>query len=219
MNYETNECPNATLHGTKVTEMNLMNLIRKELWELLGSYENIKLSSDIIRKIIDVNFNKSSDYICYINLSNRNINITNDPNHGGSYWKVARQFDIENVLRKLIGNADKIVLQGEILGEGIQGNKYKVKGYDFYAFNLIYPNRKVPTDEMTEILTPFGIKSVKIVEKNFKLKNSIAEMVEYAKGNSLLLPSQKREGVVIRNYQRDISFKVINPEFLLAEKD
>lgn len=155
----------------------------------------------------------------HFGVCSRNINITNDPNHGGSYWKVARQFDIENVLRKLIGNADKIVLQGEILGEGIQGNKYKVKGYDFYAFNLIYPNRKVPTDEMTEILTPFGIKSVKIVEKNFKLKNSIAEMVEYAKGNSLLLPSQKREGVVIRNYQRDISFKVINPEFLLAEKD
>lgn len=45
--------------------------------EVLGSYENIKLSSDIIKKIIDTNFNKSSDYICYINLSNRNINITN----------------------------------------------------------------------------------------------------------------------------------------------
>lgn len=74
MNCTINECPNATLHGTKVTEM---NLVRKELWEVLGSYENIKLSSDIIKKIIDTNFNKSSDYICYINLPNRNINITN----------------------------------------------------------------------------------------------------------------------------------------------
>lgn len=75
MNCTINECPNATLHGTQVTEM---NLIRKELWEVLGSYENIKLSSDIIKKIIDTNFNKSSDYICYIDLSNRNINITSN---------------------------------------------------------------------------------------------------------------------------------------------
>ncbi len=105
------------------------------------------------------------------------------------------------------------------MGEGIQSNKYKIKGYDFYAFNLIYPNRKIPTKEMAKMLKPFNIKSVMIIEENFKLKDDIAEMVDYAKGNSLLLPSQKREGVVIRNFQKNISFKVINPDFLLAEKD
>lgn len=149
-------------------------------------------------------------------VCSRNLRLTKPDN--SSYWTIAKQFDIENVLKKLIGNANRIVLQGEILGDGIQGNKYKVSGYDFYAFNLIYPNRKVTTKEMTELLKEYNVKSVHIVEESFKLKNSISEMVKYAKGNSWLLPI-KREGVVIRNNDRNISFKVINPDFLLAEKD
>jgi len=149
-------------------------------------------------------------------VCSRNINLTTPDN--SSYWTVAKQFNIENVLKSLIGDNDKIVLQGEIIGTGIQGNKYKVDGYDFYAFNLTYPNRKIPTTEMVEILHKYEIKSVPILNTGLELKDSIPEMVEYAKGKSTLL-NTKREGVVMRNYLRDISFKVINPEFLLAEQD
>jgi len=151
-------------------------------------------------------------------VCSRNMNLTNDPNHGGSYWAVANKFDIENVLKQLIGKYDRVVLQGENLGDGIQGNKYNIKGYDFRAFNLIYPDRKVDTVEMGNLLFPFGIKTVPVLEKEFALKNSISEMVDYAKGNSTLF-NTKREGCVFRNYKRNISFKVINPDFLLAEKD
>ncbi len=44
-------------------------------------------------------------------------------------------------------------------------------------------------------------------------------LVEYSKGRSIVRKGQKREGVVMRNVPRNISFKVINPDFLLAEKD
>lgn len=40
-------------------------------------------------------------------------------------------------------------------------------------------------------------------------------MVEYSKGKSLINPDILREGIVVRNYEKNISFKVINPEFLL----
>ena len=46
-----------------------------------------------------------------------------------------------------------------------------------------------------------------------------AELVEYSKGYSVVRNGQKREGVVMRNVKSNISFKVINPDFLLAEKD
>ena len=46
-----------------------------------------------------------------------------------------------------------------------------------------------------------------------------AELVEYSKGKSVVRKEQKREGIVMRNVQNNISFKVINPDFLLAEKD
>lgn len=149
-------------------------------------------------------------------VCSRNILLTKEDN--SSYWTIARQLYIKDVLGSLIGNADRIVLQGEILGDGIQGNKYKVSGYDFYAFNLIIDGKKIDTIEMFKILSEYCIKTVPILETHFKMKDSISEMVDYAKGNSLLL-KRRREGVVIRSYTRNISFKVINPEFLLEEKD
>lgn len=138
---------------------------------------------------------------------------------GSSYWTVARKYDIEKVLRSLIGDADTIVLQGEIIGPGIQKNKYERKEYELYAFNLIRQGRKVNTFEMTETLAKYGIMSVPVVETDMVLKDTIADMVEFAKGNTVLLPGKKREGVVIRNYEKNISFKVINPEFLLANDE
>ncbi len=158
-------------------------------------------------------------------VCSRNYDITNDTKNPSSYWYIANKYDIENVLRILIGNDDRIILQGEIIGcdsehigiKSIQSNKYKLKGFDFYAFNLIYSDIKINTIEMVELLKPFNIKVVPILETNFKLKDTISEMVNYSKGISIL-HNTKREGCIFRNYERNISFKVINPDFLLAEK-
>jgi hypothetical protein len=145
-------------------------------------------------------------------VCSRNFHLTKQDN--SSYWTIARQYNIENVLRKLIENKQYIILQGEIIGTGIQGNKYKIDGYDFYAFNLIDSSGTSNSVTAKEILSGYGIKFVPILDTNFKLKPSIPEMVEYAKGRSTLVDGL-REGVVIRSYEKGISFKVINPEFLL----
>ena len=136
-----------------------------------------------------------------------------------SYWTIARQLHIEDVLKHLIGDYETIVLQGEICGNQIQGNKYHISGYDLFAFNLIYPDHKCGTAEIKKLLKPYGIKTVPIVEEGKTLPETIAELVEYSKGKSVVRKEQKREGVVMRNVQSNISFKVINPDFLLAEKD
>lgn len=130
------------------------------------------------------------------------------------YWKIARQYDVENVLKKIIGDNEFVVLQGEIIGEGVQGNKYNIKGLDFYAFNLIYPDGQLHHLEMEDTLRQYGIKCVPMIKQEFKLKDTIHDMVEYAKGKSVIAPVL-REGIVVRNYYKGISFKVINPDFLL----
>lgn len=152
-------------------------------------------------------------------VCSRRENISNDHNHGGSYWKIANKLKIKDVLTALIGNEDFIVLQGENFGKNIQGNKYKLDDLDFRAFNLIFPSGKVPTPKMKELLEPLGVKVVDIISEGFMLPETIEEIVEFSKGNSLLLPAQKREGLVFRNFEKEISFKAINPEFLLNEKD
>ena len=77
-----------------------------------------------------------------------------------------------------------VVLQGEICGNQIQGNKYHIGGYELFAFNLIFPEHKCNTHDIADILSPFGIKTVPILEDGKVLPQTIAELVEYSKGKS-----------------------------------
>lgn len=150
-------------------------------------------------------------------VCSRNIRLGKPDNT--SYWSIAIKHDIRSVLMQLIGDYDRIVLQGEIIGPGIQKNKYQVGGYDFYAFNLIFPDHKCDTREIESHLYPYGIKTVPVLEDSKELPETIADLVEYSKGFSTLLTGQKREGIVMRSMSPDISFKVINPDFLLANDE
>ena len=150
-------------------------------------------------------------------VCSRNIYLGTPDN--SSYWTVAKKYDIENVLRQLIGDYETVVLQGEICGNQIQGNKYHISGYELFAFNLIYPDHKCGTAKIKKLLEPYGIKTVPIVEEGKVLPDTISELVEYSKGYSVVRSGQKREGVVMRNMKNNISFKVINPDFLLAAEN
>ena len=181
--------------------------------KLDGCSATFFLQKNTNRKWLDKLFNRN-EYI--FGVCSRNLWLYNkDSSH---YWKIAEQFKIKEVLKQLIRDKDLIVLQGEILGEGIQGNKYKIKGLDFYAFNLIFDNDKVDSISASSILKEYNIKFVPILKTNFRLLNSVSEMVDYSMGNSQLL-SVMREGLVIRNNDKNISFKVINPKFLLKNNE
>jgi hypothetical protein len=130
-----------------------------------------------------------------------------------SYWRVARKYNIEEVLKSLIGENSFVAIQGEIIGQGIQGNKYGLDGLDMYAFNLVFPFGRIPNEIASSILAKNHIRFVPILG-NFVVLNSIPEMVEFSKGISQIANIQ-REGIVARNYEKKISFKVINPDFLL----
>ncbi len=145
-------------------------------------------------------------------VCSRNIHLRRPDN--SSYWRIAKQYKIEEVLKSLILKDEFIILQGEIIGEGIRDNKYKIKGVDFYAFNLIRPpyTHSMP-NVISSILEVYGIKWVPILS-SCCLKDSIPEMVDFSKGKSLIADTP-REGIVVRNYKKGLSFKVINPDFLL----
>ncbi|HBY21642.1 MAG: hypothetical protein A2Y24_06220 [Clostridiales bacterium GWE2_32_10] len=149
-------------------------------------------------------------------VCSRNLELTKPDS--SSYWTIAKQYNIEDVLKTLILDNQYIVLQGEIIGSRIQNNKYKVKGYDFYAFNLMLPDKQINSINAQKTLSDLGIKFVPILDENFKLKSTVDDMVEYAKGKSKLYLIN-REGVVIRNNTKNISFKVINSDFLLENDE
>jgi len=136
---------------------------------------------------------------------------------GNTFWKVGRELDLEGKLRTLGFN---VCLQGELIGEGVQGNPYKLKGQTVRFFNgfNIDTQENIPFLEFVELTQKLGLKTVPILEFDFDLPNSIDNMLEYAESSSSLNTNFSREGVVVRSYDRTISFKSISNQFLLNEK-
>jgi RNA ligase (TIGR02306 family) len=136
---------------------------------------------------------------------------------GNTFWKVARELDLENKMRDFGVN---ISLQGELIGEGIQGNPYKIKGQTVKFFNLFDIDLQVyhSLAHLDRALGIMGLKMVPIVDEFFELPDTIETLLRYAEDKSVLNPKFDREGVVIRSNDRTISFKVISNKFLLNEK-
>jgi len=136
---------------------------------------------------------------------------------GNTFWKVARELDLEDKMKNFGGN---ISLQGELIGEGIQGNPYKIKGQTVKFFNLfdIDSQEYQSLEHLGRALGIMGLKMVPIVDEFFVLPDSIEKLLKYAEDKSVLNSKFDREGVVIRSNDRTISFKVISNKFLLNEK-
>lgn len=136
-----------------------------------------------------------------------------------TFWKIARYLDLENKMKSLDFN---LALQGELIGESIQGNPYKLKGQSvrfFTGFNIDTYQRMV-YNEFTEILTRLNLESVPLLNQDldFTLPNTIDEMLKYAEGKSMLNNQTEREGVVVRSLDGTISFKAVSNIFLLKNE-
>jgi RNA ligase (TIGR02306 family) len=136
---------------------------------------------------------------------------------GNTFWKVARETDLENKLRQ---HGKNLSLQGELIGEGIQGNPYKIKGHTVQYFNVfdIDKQQRVGINEFLTIMDELNLDFVPYLEIPAILPNTVEDMLKYAEGKSRLNNKTEREGVVVRSMDNTISFKAISNNFLLNEK-
>jgi RNA ligase (TIGR02306 family) len=138
---------------------------------------------------------------------------------GNTFWKVARELDLENKMKSLGKN---ICFQGELIGEGIQGNPYKIKGQTvrFYTGFDIDKRERIPFVNFAVTLQDLSLDIVPVLNKEygFMLPETVEDMLKYAEGKSVLNANTEREGVVVRSMDGTISFKAISNKFLLEEK-
>ena len=153
-------------------------------------------------------FHDKFEYI----VCSRNLRITHPDN--SSYWKVSDKYQIENALRNMIGDRDWIAIQGECVGPKIQKNKYGLKDYDMYVFNLIYPTGRVDSVRAKSICENKGFNFVPILDEHYILPDTVDEVLEYADGQSTLADTM-REGIVFRSRDGKQSFKAVSNKFLL----
>ncbi|MFM2394660.1 MAG: hypothetical protein RLZZ546_2642, partial [Bacteroidota bacterium] len=114
-----------------------------------------------------------------------------------SLWKVARSLDIEN---KLLALNKNIALQGELIGEGIQHNRYKLKGQTIAFFNAFDINEYeyLSFNDFKALLQSLNLPMVPILSTDYVLENEIDTLVKMATTKSTLNKDLWAEGIVIR---------------------
>lgn len=149
-------------------------------------------------------------------VCSRNLDLKESEDN--TYWKVARELKIEEKMRELGRN---IAIQGELIGEGIQKNRYKIKGHTVRFFNVFGIDKfeKVSRDEFMEIIIDqMGLDTVPVHTLDLPLVHDVEGLLKIAEGKSQLNKDAEREGLVIRSLDNKISFKAISNKFLLKNE-
>lgn len=117
-----------------------------------------------------------------------------------------------------------VAVQAEAIGPGIQKNKYGLKEVSLRVFSVtdLSAARWLDHAAGLDLLSAVGLQPVPQLG-TLTLDHTVDQLVAFAEGVSVLNPAVQREGVVLRPpvKERDtdvggrLSFKVINPKFLL----
>ncbi len=155
---------------------------------------------------------KKDFFVC-----SRNLKI--GENNQSNFWKIAYKYDLKNKMKSLKRN---LALQMEVIGDKIQGNRYKITGLEVRLFKVydIDKRKYLPISEMVEIAKKLEIPHVYVDDFNFIFNHTVDELVELSTRKSVENSNTQEEGFVyvLNDDEKNLSFKVINPLYLL-EKD
>jgi RNA ligase (TIGR02306 family) len=112
------------------------------------------------------------------NVCSRSLNLNENENN--TFWRVAHRHDIEEKMREY-GEKHGLInwsIQGELVGEGVQSNVYKLQGHTarFYnAFN-IDTQEYFEYTEFMDMIKEMGLETCPIIDDNYTLPNTIDEL-------------------------------------------
>jgi RNA ligase (TIGR02306 family) len=151
-----------------------------------------------------------------IGCCSRNHEVADDKD--ALYWQPVYRYGLKE---KLLALGRDVVLTGELCGPAIQRNKLRLPVYEWYVFDwrewesLEY----VSLEDMIGNCAALGVPTVPIEETGEAFAYDLDELLERARGK---YPSGlDKEGIVVRHREHPhlISFKVLNNDALLKEKD
>ena len=164
---------------------------------------------------------KTKDGFEYV-VCSRNLQLFGTDN---IWHRISERYNMQAVLEKLIeaeGATTSIVLQGEIIGPGIQGNKYRLSDIEFYVFNLKVDgvNKSYVSEALAE---HHSLKTVPVIATLCLTFMSVDDVLAYATFKSNINKDVLAEGIVFRRYDLNAdvvdSFKAVSPDFLIKNKE
>ena len=136
------------------------------------------------------------------------------------YWAMAKKYKIQEHLATC---GENLCISGEICGPGIQKNRMGLKEVSLFVFDIFDIDKQeyFSYEKLAEFLHHYDIPMVK--EWPIWFPCPFEKLLEQSKGK--YESGYPREGIVVRSkfnrfvqcLQGRLSFKVINPDFLLKE--
>jgi RNA ligase (TIGR02306 family) len=156
-------------------------------------------------------------------VCSRNYQV-DDADMSNALCALVNALGLEGKLREVAKTrGHSIAVQGELLGPGIQKNRYGFAEPTMMIFNVIDlgTGNLLDYGAGQEVLAQLGLRSVPQLGQ-FVLNHSIDQLVKMSEGASIVNPKIPREGIVLRPLIDEsdlelgrLSFKVINPSYLL----
>jgi RNA ligase (TIGR02306 family) len=180
----------------------------ERLENLNYKYEEMRKFSYFVTEKLDgtsfAAYLKNGEFgVCGRNVNYKTPSDETPLNEMNVYWKVAKQLDIENKMRNLnkIHNIGDFVFQGELVGEGIQGNIYKLKGQTVRFYNAfdIKLQEYWNYETFIEMITSIGLNTVPILSYYYTLPERALDLLEKADVTTTVFgnnPKQLIEGLV-----------------------
>lgn len=163
-------------------------------------------------------FGKNDFYVCSRNVvfDKPDKNCFYDTN---VYIEMAEKYDIEKILESILTDdptLDWVTLQGETYGAGIQKRDYGLKEHRFAGFNLITSKEgRWDSVRAAKFMTQYNIPWVPILDENYILPDTIEELRAFSHSEGSRIDGVIKEGIVFRSQDGSMSFKCVDPEFLM----
>lgn len=149
-------------------------------------------------------------------VCSRNMDLKR--NLQNTFWKVADRLKLEE---KLLSIGKNLAVQGELVGENIQGNIYKLKGQHFYVYDIydIDTSKYYTPTQRQEFVLKWDIPHVPVYNKAETL-GTMNEILAHADGKSVMgdIAGPNREGEVYKCNECEASFKAISNLYLLRQQ-
>jgi RNA ligase (TIGR02306 family) len=145
-------------------------------------------------------------------VCSRNLNLKE--NESNSLWRVAKH---DQLIEKLRSTGRNLAIQGELVGEGIQKNMYKLKGQHFFLFDVYDIDRGAYLNpvERRALASKLDIGHVPVLKEDEVLEVcNVEHILKWAEAKALM-GGADREGIVFKCNEREVSFKAISNKFLL----
>lgn len=198
----------------KTDEERVQNLAK--YWK---EYTNPELTWEVTEKLEGSSCTFYLDREGNFEVCSRNLSLKEDDNN--SFWKAAKMYNVKQ--KMLDNNLQGFAIQGELIGEDIQGNIYNIKCVDFYVYKVwdTVNSKYLTPEKQRQMCKILDLKYVPVKFKQNTLEDlRIEDVLFLAEGKSALNPKQEQEGMVWKcNEKPEMHFKAISNKYLLKQKD